>query len=344
MAIRSWPVLSPLLLIFVAKLLERARALEASTTLEIFYKINCPHCAAFMASGVSELVNAGLPGDRLDITILPMIKPPDGRPQCMEDPLCANALSPLCALKPMMPPPMPADAAGWPSIVKFLSCDVMHTGGGEEFTPSTVQRCASDAGLDSTGIQDCANGMEAFDLLFSDNYSGRILDAIRRLQEAGFPDHIAMPWVFLNGELLECSGSGCTGAKQPYGITPLQNPGSLLYLVCSKLDPKPDACMNVEGYQSHHTVAKLTECLNCEEMTKPEWHDTTRGTHWSSTAMPLAFAMFFLASVALLVSRVLPSKFVRRPSRAARTSESMPLTGPAGDSTTADETGIASME
>mmetsp|Transcript_102334 Transcript_102334/g.270801 ORF Transcript_102334/g.270801 Transcript_102334/m.270801 type:complete len:463 (-) Transcript_102334:390-1778(-) len=240
--------------------------------LEVFYKISCPHCAAFLAAALAPLASAGLPPGRVKITVLPMIRPLESTEACLEDPLCAGALPPLCALKGTLPPPVDLASQELPSVLKYLACDVLRPGG-EPLTADLVAACAAEAGLDAVELGRCAAGPEVFDLLFSEHYAGRILAAIHRLQSSGFPDHIAMPWVFLDGQLLQCSGDGCTGVVQPSGVTPLPQPGSLLYLVCSKLEPQPAACADVHGYEASHALvpAGVSECLSCVETTAFRW-------------------------------------------------------------------------
>lgn len=240
--------------------------IEGVVDVQIFYKIDCPHCAEFMKRGVSELVNAKVPGSSgVRITILPLIKPPHGQQGCLGDRLCASALPSLCALKRLMPEPVPSDHALLPETVKFLSCDLDHTAGRGGSTPLSVKACALQSGFDPEDLDRCTSGDEIFHTMFSEDYGGHIMSAIRILQEAGFPDHISMPWTFLDGRLLQCSGEECTGTIHPEGTSPLKDPGSLLYLVCARLNPRPAACKNVHGFVGRPVVAQVRACENCAE-------------------------------------------------------------------------------
>mmetsp|Transcript_51774 Transcript_51774/g.168285 ORF Transcript_51774/g.168285 Transcript_51774/m.168285 type:complete len:354 (-) Transcript_51774:238-1299(-) len=285
--------------------------------LEVFYKISCPHCAAFLAAALAPLASAGLPPGRVKITVLPMIRPLESTEACLEDPLCAGALPPLCALKGTLPPPVDLASQELPSVLKYLACDVLRPGG-EPLTADLVAACAAEAGLDAVELGRCAAGPEVFDLLFSEHYAGRILAAIHRLQSSGFPDHIAMPWVFLDGQLLQCSGDGCTGVVQPSGVTPLPQPGSLLYLVCSKLEPQPAACADVHGYEASHALvpAGVSECLSCVETTAFRWSSLGgrgRGGGRVGAASPWLFALgaCLVLAVGLVVHTARRSRWAR---------------------------------
>lgn len=245
--------------------LEAPRRLEEAVSLQIFYKINCPHCAEFMRLAVSELVDARLPSEKLQLTILPMIQPPSSREGCLQDPLCAKALPPLCAIKTLMPLPISGDHSLLQSVVKFLACDLAHTASPLGNQEDAVQVCAAEAGMQAAELRRCAEGREIFDTMFSQDYGGHILGAIHILEQEGFPDEIPMPWTFMDGALLQCGGGGCTGIMRPDGVSRLPTPGSLLFQVCSKLSPRPAACDGVQGHMGP-LLANVAACENCDEV------------------------------------------------------------------------------
>lgn len=271
--------------------LQRAAAGVASAArpvvVEVFYKVNCPHCADFVSGAVLPLAEARLPGVLL--TLLPMIEPPGDAQQCLANPLCRVALPPLCALRPTFPQPTAADAPDVVAAVKFVACDLVHTGGGfgaGRVSKGTVRECAGVALLHAEQLEACANGPQAFDTMFSDAYIDIILGAVRQLKVAGFPEHINMPLIFLDGDLMECSGGGCEGIKHPGGVTPLAEPGSLLQLVCGKLPlPKPDTCLGAVAARPV-VVRQPENCNNCDEMGIFQWRrpEGLRGS--GSTLLP----------------------------------------------------------
>jgi len=235
---------------------------------QVFYKTDCPHCAEFIRRGVSELVEAQLPGDRVQISVVPMVKPSNGQQECGRDELCSSALPLLCAWKPLMPQPVAADHPLFPSTMKFLSCDLMFSKGR---SGGAVRECAKRAGLNYTDLERCASGEQVVDTIRTADFGGQIVGAIERLQTAGFEDNVAMPWVFIDSAFLHCSGDGCTGTLYPDGAEPLEKPGSLLYLVCAGLHPKPAACAGVQGYGTTAMVSSMKHCENCVEMGGAKW-------------------------------------------------------------------------
>jgi len=254
---------------------------------QVFYKTDCPHCAEFIRKGVSELVDAQLPGDRVKISVVPMVKPSNGQQECGRDALCSSALPLLCAWRPLVPQPVAADNPLFPSTMKFLSCDLMFSKGG---SGDAVKECARRAGLDFEALERCSAGEQVVDTIRTADFGGQIVGAIKRLQTAGFDDNIAMPWVFIDSEFLQCSGDGCTGTMHPDGAEPLEKPGSLLYLVCASLHPQPAACADVQGYGTTAIVSSLKHCENCVEIPEAKWQRLRQA---SSSNMawftPLAF-------------------------------------------------------
>merc|ERR1712194_29702 len=88
-----------------------------------------------------------------------------------------------------------------------------------------------------TGMEACTKGPKVFDIMYSRAYANNIVMAMHRLQEAKFHHPPSMPWIFLDGQLLSCGSEACVAVQTPFGNRALPKPGSLLTLVCSRLDP-----------------------------------------------------------------------------------------------------------
>uniref|UniRef100_A0A7S4SV70 Uncharacterized protein n=1 Tax=Alexandrium monilatum TaxID=311494 RepID=A0A7S4SV70_9DINO len=278
-----------------------ARALQAAASVEVFYKVNCPQCVEFVRGAVLPLTEALLPG--VQLTLLPMIEPPGGPQECLASELCRRALAPLCALRSTLPQPTPANAPALAPAVKFVSCHLIHTGGGAGITGDIVSECAGYALLDAEELQACADGPEVFNTMYSDAYIDTILGAVNRLRTGGFPEHIGMPLVFLNGNLLECAGNSCYGVKHPNGVIPLAQPGTLLQLACSKLHPKPQICISIEGFSAPPApvAARTRDCEECVEIGASHWPRQARRDH-SLPLLVAAAAALPLAGLLILVA------------------------------------------
>lgn len=251
--------------------------------LEIYYKTNCPHCNVFIHSQLVPLVEAQLPGSSLQVKLLPMLESgkPASKNECLADRACADVLAPICGLSDVFPLPAAGDDVELLRSLHFVACDLSHTAGGlPGHNTATVQACAAQAGLQwggSAGMEECLSGDKCFqDLVTPEYYSDHILRAVKRLQAAGFPDHVAMPWVFLDGDMLACSGEGCFGYRRPSGEEPLAHPGTLLELVCSRLTHMPEVCqVHASSLVSKHstTLQPAAECENCAEMVSFRWSE-----------------------------------------------------------------------
>merc|ERR1712150_121541 len=169
---------------------------------------------------------------------------------------------------------------------------------------------------DAKKIRTCAAGPEAFDVLFSDRYGVRIMAAINRLRSAGFPDHIAMPWVFLDGELLQCANGSCTHIVHAEGVEPLPEPGSILHVVCSKLNPRPMAC--VGGSTAKPATVKVSECLNCAAVGMLSWHHEPWHRSNLVTVLGLGMMVFALLVTIGAVAQVVHLYIFRRHTGAER--------------------------
>jgi hypothetical protein len=106
------------------------------------------------------------------------------------------------------------------------------------------------------------SGPEAFSIMHNPDYAINVVVAMRRLKKAHFDAPPGMPWIFLNGDLLHCGSKECTAIRTPEGDQPLDKPGSLLFLACSKLDPMPEICQEV--HQSGRRSSQEQEVDGCE--------------------------------------------------------------------------------
>uniref|UniRef100_A0A7S2DJD5 Gamma-interferon-inducible lysosomal thiol reductase n=1 Tax=Alexandrium andersonii TaxID=327968 RepID=A0A7S2DJD5_9DINO len=252
---------------------------KPQVSFEFYYLTTCPHCLTLIQHAVRPLIQARLPGDKVRFTILPVLKGMSNREQCMETGACHHALAPLCALRDTLPQPVPADSPELRRAVDFLACDLAFTADGLGNTPEVMQECARKAGLDWEAIDTCTKGPKVFDVMYSTAYAKTIVSAMHRLQKASFAQPPSMPWVFLDGKLLTCGSEGCIAEQTPSGEIALPKPGSLLALVCDKLESKPEACMGVQksldptAVEAEERLAEeARRCENCVEVGHFHWH------------------------------------------------------------------------
>jgi len=257
--------------------------------LQVFYFTLCPHCEYFIRLSLIPLVEAQLPGDRVHINVVPMYPPmlqalnkPD---MCKAKDACRLALAPLCAFRQTSLAPTPADSPQLLQSVRFAACDISNTAEGKGRTPDATKACADSAGLvweGTDGLQACTDAEESMDLLTAGSKS--LLSAMEQLHNViGFTEPPSMPWVLLDGDLLSCDGDGatCTATQTPSGDQPLPQPGSLLELVCRKLNPAPPVCSNTVALAQQNAGGssaalkkaeeKAAECENCDEVGTFHW-------------------------------------------------------------------------
>jgi len=284
-------------------------------SIEVYYKTNCPHCLEFLRESVIPLVKAQLPGDRVKITVLPYLESgkPSGLVECLSRPDCSAVLPPLCGLKGSLPPPSPADSPALVNGVRFAVCDLAQTAGGLVHDANSIRFCSGQAGIAWAEMEACLGGpqalggAEAFGMLMTpDDYATSIRAAVQRFRDAGYRTKIGMPWVFLNGRRLACTGSVCTAFRTPVGDEPLKQPGSLLYLACSKLDPKPSVCARETSAArtGPQTVKPTPQCENCAAF--GSYHGPTESQHqmpaWTWQALSVITGFAAVAAVARAAS------------------------------------------
>uniref|UniRef100_A0A7S4PY61 Sulfhydryl oxidase n=1 Tax=Alexandrium monilatum TaxID=311494 RepID=A0A7S4PY61_9DINO len=287
-------------------------------SVEVYYYTLCPHCEYFLKLGMRPLVEAGLPGSLVQITLLPIYPPllrwVEDRGQCLAHEDCFTALAPLCALK-AVPAPAPADSPELLSGARFAECDISYTAAGRGRDLAETRGCAEAAGLAWSELWGCANGTEASALLRSGSHN-LIMSMGLLHNKAGFQEPPSMPWVFLNGDLLLCDdGRTCTAVQAPTGDRLLPAPGSLLSIVCSHLDdPQPPGCLHTDGLvqaaqgranedaggESAEQVAvkRAQACQNCGEVGAFRW--SARPRIRGLFVLLLAMALVALGTLAAL--------------------------------------------
>jgi len=276
-------------------------------SLEFYFLTTCPHCLSLMQHGVRSVIEAQLPGDQVQLTVLPVLKGMANPQQCMETGACHHALAPLCSLQSTLPQPAPADSPELRRAVEFVACDMAFSAEGLGNTPELAQDCARKADLDWEALDACTRGPKVFDIMYGAAYAKTIVSTMHRLKKAHFVRPPSMPWVFLDGKLLTCGSEGCIAERTSTGDVPLSTPGSLLALVCAKLEPKPEACRNAQKSfdptsveAEARVVAQVSRCENCEEVGTYRWR--AGRSHLAEQAPRLlVFAVLSVVSAGLLV-------------------------------------------
>jgi len=243
--------------------------------------------------------------------------------QCMATSACRFALAPLCALREAYPLAADGDSEALRHGARFAVCDIANTAGGSGRNREKTEDCTKKAGLrwgGRDGLKSCAQGPEAFGVMYSPDYANKVIAAMHRLRKQKWKEPPGMPWIFLNGELLRCEGdaASCSAWKTPRGDKKLQEKTSLLDLVCARLDPRPKACDEAlarlarqereeEGRgggrqpEEEHAPA----CESCVEVGMFHWqhHESARLPSLPAILAGAAALLFALAARVLLASR-----------------------------------------
>jgi len=317
-------------------------AANPAVTLEVWYTTHCPNCQELIHYGLLPLVEAGLPGDQVEILAHPWRNGQNG-PDGLYQPVPGDftSIGHMCAFRDALPMPAPIDSPSLKSAVKFLACDMDDLIiPGVKRDANSVSKCADAAGLHwdgPDGIKACAEGgpnAKGYELMHSRAYTDLVQAASSHIQVEA-----VTPFVFLNGDLLECSGpTHCVATVNQQGqLVPLATPGSLLEVICSMLSPKPAACV-ADGTSAagESSAATTTEkkfhpaCENCAEVGKFHWAPSSQMV-WPATIVP------FCASAILLL------RFVSAKGRRQQHSHSL-LGGNIGSDDVADSADVdASM-
>jgi len=270
---------------------------ESTLTLDFLYGPDCPHCLTFLRKGILPLIQAGLPGDRVKLTVLPFVQlenveiPVKYWDQiCMQTNICFYAMAPLCALKVNVPAAVPVDSPVLARGVHFATCNqakrmASHPSTGTDVTlemrmaeDAESRLCAQQAGVPYGEIKTCVESGQGTSLVHHPGYRDRILKFEATLKKSG---RQMMPYVYLNGDVLRCdigdAGLDCSGIwTAAAGDKPLASPGSLLHVVCSRLKPQPVACKGVTSQRVK--VGPTKQCENCVEVGAFRWQQSS-GSH-----------------------------------------------------------------
>lgn len=244
-------------------------ATEDVVSVEVYYFAVCPHCDFFLERALAPLVEAKLPGNKVQLNIVPMFPPllqAVRKPElCNAMEACKLSLASLCALRNVGFKPSPADNEDLLRGTRFAVCNVGMTAAGRGRTTAGVRGCAEKAGIQWEGVHGlnaCSGGVEGLELLQVG--AKPLLAAMHQLHDViGFTAPPPLPWVFLDGSLLSCDGHGalCTSTLKPTGPEPLPQAGTLLQLVCTRLAPLPDECLVTDGMKVAQNKAAL--CDDC---------------------------------------------------------------------------------
>mmetsp|Transcript_64660 Transcript_64660/g.142636 ORF Transcript_64660/g.142636 Transcript_64660/m.142636 type:complete len:363 (+) Transcript_64660:57-1145(+) len=279
-------------------------------SIEVYYGTQCPNCLSTIQLSLLPLLEAQLPGDRVQVTILPWVSGgfgPDGRYQPGSVPGSTDfvAFAHLCALRSTLPQPAPANSSGLLGGVNFLACDLDHLINPDSSmrTADTAAACAVQAGLQwdgPKGIKVCTES-QAPDggaaIMHSKSFAQKIHSARSR-----FHVEASTPFVFLNGELLHCEGPVmCDKVWSPSGGVALTKPGSLLDIACSMIGaPLPDACADSQSSQPSTPVPFDKKCENCDEVNAFQW-DSKKHHAWAAVCQMSVAAMAMLCVGGMMV-------------------------------------------
>jgi len=270
--------------------------LVGTVTIEVYYSPRCTRCWSFLQQNVLPLLEAGLPGDQVLVTVLPVPFTVLMPGECVKDAGCIASVAPLCALN-KAPPPAPADSLELLAALRFVECSVGHTSGVLQLDRHTVRNCSEVAGVPMEDIDDCISSKEVFDFMHSKSYNENAMEAIERISKEGFDEHVGLPLVFVDGVLLSCNGHVCSARKTPSGEEPLQRPGSLLSVACARLQSPPEACRGAgaDPPAGPVDVPDRLPCENCAEVGHFRWRAASSSSPWGQ----LALAAGALAALAL---------------------------------------------
>lgn len=286
-----------------------AASTGAAVQLEVYYGTTCPNCQAALHQALVPLVDAGLPGDRVQLTLLPwptqQVPPAGAYSAGFTDYFSEVA---ICVMKSAFPGPIPIDSPAMISAVKFLACDLDYTNAAfGSYGTASVHACADKAGIPwfgAGGAEPCKNGEAG--LMESPAYAEKIRSAMGR-----HPLHA--PFLFLNGEPLRCNGPAyCTAVWTPTGDRPLPRPGNLVDVICSTLNPAPAVCAARQAAGGPPGAPAYKNCQNCEEVGLFHWHRP----HRAGPQLPAAVCAAIAASlvVGLFVFRQLRRRWGGEPS------------------------------
>jgi len=258
-------------------------------------------------------MEAGLPGDQVKVSVLPLIKLEDNAVipvsiwdmTCMAVNICYYAMAPLCALNVSVPSAVPIDSPELLKSVRFATCNqakrlASHPCSGPDVTEemriaenSESSDCAEQVGIPYSEIKTCVENGAGTRLVHEKGYKDRVLKYTAVLTKSGTQ---MLPYIFLNGDVLRCDIDGA--ALNCYAIwtsvdgdQPLSSPGSLLHVVCSKLNPPPVACIGAGASSKRTQVGPTPACENCVAVGTFQWSHTAPSTNTLSMCILVAAAV-----------------------------------------------------
>jgi len=215
-------------------------------TIAIFYSTGCPFCRSFIQEGLGALLSVGLPGSAVKVNLVPMDPVSQRREQ-------------LCLLRKIHLQSVAVDARSLRQILAFLSCYLAL----DSRDRAGELQCADQVGESWSDIEHCAKGEEGQQLekiaMVETRYVNRLLG--RR----GFQKPPGIPWIFVDGNLLQCSGRMCSHMVMPGRDGELVEGGgsiSFVEYVCKLLSPAPAACSS-SAARSQVQWTSLKKCDKC---------------------------------------------------------------------------------
>lgn len=245
-------------------------------TVEFFYSVTCPHCHDFLRGPMLPQLIDSLPGGEVVVNIMPLVPSHSTADTCKADPTCALAVAPLCVLKQTGTGPQKADSANLRGLLKFLACDIEDTFAGVRDQAKT-KACAVKAGIDwegPQGLHRCAFGDTPGLELLKLSKVAQVRTEMT-FQNKGFMGMPGIPWVIVDDRMFDCSDKQCMAVILPKHEVQLQKPGSLLSLVCMRLNQfgsNAHACGDLgaaksisAGNSDNIPEVKMKPCKKCEE-------------------------------------------------------------------------------
>jgi len=240
-------------------------------TIAIFYSTGCSFCLAFIQEGLGALLSIGLPGSAVKVSLVPM------------DPV-SQRREHLCLLRKTRLHSVAVDAGSLRQIHAFLSCYLAL----DSRDRVGERQCADQVGESWSDIEHCAKGEEGQHLqkiaLVETGYVKRLLGS------RGFQTPPGIPWIFVDGNLLRCSGWMCNHMVMPGRDGELVEGGgsiSFVEYVCKLLSPAPAACSS-SAAQPQVQWTPLKRCEKCFLDSRRPLFGTRPGSGPSVTAAAVA--------------------------------------------------------
>jgi len=190
----------------------------------------------------------------------------------------------LCVLRNTRLQSVAVDAHSLRQNLAFLSCYLAL----DSRDRVGDQQCADQVGESWSDIERCATGDEGQRLermaLVETGYVNRLLGS------RGFKTPPGIPWIFVDGNLLRCSGRMCSHMVMPGRDGELVEGGgsiSFVEYVCKLLSPVPAACSSSSA-QSQVQWTPLKKCEKCFLDSRRPLFGTTPGFGPSVTVAAVA--------------------------------------------------------